>query len=336
MLDRRTAIALGLAGGMGRFGFSQNVLPSAQPDLSDSVEDAAAVQSDAYDPVPLPGPTESMWRFGLKFSTPISVTNLLATYAVPRDWPEQTAEVVSRSLDAPLRASVRDLPHDCARQVLITAPRVNAGATLDAFVEMRITKHHLGVPKQTEGLTIPKRMDRDLRMFVGNSPNINASHGLIRKASRALDDDAPESAWKRVEAIYDFVREKVKYVEGPIRNASDALVDGKGDCEDMTSLFVAFCRNAKVPARMVWVPGHCYPEFYLLDPNENGHWFPCQVAGTRAFGEMPEDRPILQKGDKFKVPESVSPKRYLSTTFRCDRRSKGNPRPVFLMEPITG
>ena len=52
----------------------------------------------------------------------------------------------------------------------------------------------------------------------------------------------------------------------------------------------------------VWVPGHCYPEFYLEDAEGRGHWIPCQAAGTRAFGSMPEHRPILQKGDNFRVP----------------------------------
>ena len=65
----------------------------------------------------------------------------------------------------------------------------------------------------------------------------------------------------------------------------------------MSSLFVAICRADGIPARLVRVPGHCYPEFYLLDRDGKGRWFPCQAAGTRAFGGMPDPRPILQKGD---------------------------------------
>ena len=52
----------------------------------------------------------------------------------------------------------------------------------------------------------------------------------------------------------------------------------------------------------MWVPGHCYPEFYLEDADGEGHWFPCQAAGSRAFGGIPEHRPILQKGDNFRPP----------------------------------
>jgi hypothetical protein len=77
----------------------------------------------------------------------------------------------------------------------------------------------------------------------------------------------------------------------------------------MGSLFVALCRAESIPARLVRVPGHCYPEFYLLDRNGKGHWFPCQAAGTRAFGSMPDPRPILQKGDNVLVPEPGTKKK---------------------------
>ena len=102
----------------------------------------------------------------------------------------------------------------------------------------------------------------------------------------------------------------------------------------MTSLFVALCRNARVPARMVWIPEHCYPEFYLEDADGNGHWFPCQAAGTRQFGRMDEYRPVLQKGDRFKVPEKRAPMRYVSEFFKCDKKGKGDPRPNFIREMI--
>ena len=76
-----------------------------------------------------------------------------------------------------------------------------------------------------------------------------------------------------------------------IEGARQALDDGFGDCEELTSLFVAMCRAVGIPARCVWVPGHCYPEFYLEDKEGKGHWFPCQAAGSPAFGGIPEKRP---------------------------------------------
>jgi hypothetical protein len=61
------------------------------------------------------------------------------------------------------------------------------------------------------------------------------------------------------------------------------------------------------------VQGHCYPEFYLQDKSGNGHWFPCQAAGSREFGGIAETRPILQKGDNFKPhPGQKKHQRYLA------------------------
>ena len=68
---------------------------------------------------------------------------------------------------------------------------------------------------------------------------------------------------------------------------------------------------------MVWVQGHCYPEFYLQDEDEGEHWFPCQVAGPRAFGSMPDHRPILQKGDNFRIPETKQRRRYVAVQLKA-------------------
>ena len=104
--------------------------------------------------------------------------------------------------------------------------------------------------------------------------------------------------------MFDWVRANVKYeFAEEIKPAIEALKDGKGDCEELSSLVIALCRASGIPARAVWVPGHCYPEFCLNDEQGKPHWFPCQAAGAdRQFGSMIEDRPILQKGDNFRVP----------------------------------
>ncbi len=114
-----------------------------------------------------------------------------------------------------------------------------------------------------------------------------------------------ENAWDRVEAIYDWMRAKVKYKEksSKARNSTTVLKDGTGDCEEFSSLFVAICRAADIPARLVWVPNHVYPEFYLEDNKGNGHWFPCQSAGAaKQFGGITKSRPIWQKGDNIRPP----------------------------------
>ena len=123
------------------------------------------------------------------------------------------------------------------------------------------------------------KLKSDVRQFISPSPKIESNETKIRDLARDTTKDK-ETAWEKVEAIYDCARSKVKYQNGPLKGALQALKDGTGDCEEITSLIIAMCRAINVPARTVWVPGHCYPEFYLQDGEGNGHWFPCQAAGN--------------------------------------------------------
>lgn len=279
-------------------------------------------------------PKSQTWRIGLVLTTPVTCTNVFATFPVPMNWPEQTVTVNSKEIDQRVSGwKVNDVAQG-AKQVVLQIPKVNAGTTAEVTFTMTIERSRILPPTVTDDLVIPQKTGRELRVYFGNSPHIDASNVRIKAASKELAAKEPANAWDRVEQIYDYVRENVKYVEGNLKNASVALREGKGDCEEMTSLFVALCRNARIPARMVWIPDHCYPEFYLEDAQGNGHWFPCQAAGTRQFGRMDEYRPVLQKGDRFKVPERRSVVRYVSEFFKCDRKGSAAPRPTFVREQI--
>lgn len=142
--------------------------------------------------------------------------------------------------------------------------------------------------------------------------------------------------WQKVEALYDFVRTKVKYRNGAEdMPAVKALKDGEADCYGMSALFVAMCRTMKVPARMVWVDNHQYAEFYLESEAGKGHWYPAQLAGTRAFGEMPLPMVIFQKGDSFTVPERRRERlRYATDYTTLSASAKHKPRVVYVREPL--
>ena len=94
----------------------------------------------------------------------------------------------------------------------------------------------------------------------------------------------------------------------------------------MTSLFIALCRASDIPSRTVWVQGHCYPEFYLEDDKGQGHWFPCQAAGSRQLGGILEDRPILQKGDNFKPLNGKGERQRYLAEFLTGDEAGGKPR----------
>ena len=124
------------------------------------------------------------------------------------------------------------------------------------------------------------------------------------------------------------------YKQGELKGAARALVDKEGDTDELVSVFIAMCRAQKIPARTVFVPGHCYAEFYLEDDDGKGHWFPCQPAGVRSFGGIDEKRPILQKGDNYKNPENPKERlRFLKDYFTCAGRG-GEPKIEFVSELV--
>src|SRR5690606_32383350 len=110
------------------------------------------------------------------------------------------------------------------------------GASPELLFELEVARSRILPPQQTDDLVIPKRVTGPLKIFLGTSPYIDSGDSRIRAAARELGAQEDGDAWNQIEAIYDWVREKVEYVEGDIKTASQALRDGTGDCEEMTSL----------------------------------------------------------------------------------------------------
>lgn len=236
---------------------------------------------------------------------------IYATLPVPAEWPEQAVEVVGEDASADVRAiRYRTLPGG-VKQMLVDIPELPVGQEARAIVSFTVDRAALVPPADPSALTIADKPAKDLKPYLGPSPSIETRHPKVMKFARSLGEGL--EGWQRVEAIYDAVRETVEYRNGPLKGAARALADGWGDCEELTCLFIACCRVQGIPARTVWVEGHCYPEFHLVDADGRGSWFPCQAAGTRAFGGMPDHLPILQKGDSFRDPDRPGkPLRYVS------------------------
>lgn len=262
-----------------------------------------------------------------------SLRDIYATMPVPGEWPEQQVRVVEEDLSPDVRGlRYRTLPTGVS-QMIVEIPSLRAGTKARAIVTFELTRSAILPPEDTAGLLIPTKPDRALRIFLGPSPYIESRHPRIKKLAQTSTDGL--EGWAKVEKIYDTVRETVEYRNGDLKGAARALADGWGDCEELTCLFIALCRSEGIPARTVWVEGHCYPEFYLEDAAGTGHWFPCQAAGTRAFGEMPDQLPILQKGDNFRDSDRPGkPLRYMSEFIRGSAvNGGGGPQVEWIREP---
>lgn len=256
------------------------------------------------------------WNFGLEIEATGDITNAVATAPLPFDWPEQKVTEVARDVSSNVKkVSFRTLDGG-AKQMEIMIQKLKAGETARAVITFEIEKYWIEGPDKTDDLAKPNKPNKDLTKYLGVSPYIETDDPTIRGQALQLGEEATND-WQRARTIFDWVRANVSYkFAAEISPATTALENKQGDCEELTSLVIAFCRVHKIPARSVWVPGHCYPEFYLVDPNGKGHWYPCQAAGgSDDFGRMPEDRPILQKGDSFKIPGEKEPRRYLAPRF---------------------
>ena len=277
--------------------------------------------------------TVERWQIGMTVEATGMCSGILATIPVPMDWPEQRVREVTREL-SPQVAWVRERSiDDGVRQLLISIPRLRAGETASAIVTLDVWKRTLSSPEETDGLVAPHTRSRKISRFLGNSPSIETNHPQIQKLAEDIVQ-GKESDWEKARTIYDWVRENVEYrFDEELKGALTALKAGHGDCEELTSLFVALCRANDIPARSVWIPGHCYPEFYLETAAGDGVWFACQAAGSEQFGELPETRPILQKGDKFRLPGERKEKRYVAETFRA-QNATANPRVEFIRKKL--
>ncbi|MFN9603896.1 MAG: transglutaminase-like domain-containing protein, partial [Planctomycetota bacterium] len=281
--------------------------------------------------IELSAPRKLDMQFGMRFQANDNLcSQIVATIAFPTNWPEQQVTIVQSQIPPNAAWQFRDLPINAsptARQLVMQIPALQPGGELEFLFQVEVEKYFIDPPEDTTVFVIPKKPGRELNWAMGSSPMIDVSTSEIKRLAKTIVASEPPDAWTHVERIYDWVRENIQYVNGPIRNTREAMKDKKGDCEEMTGIFVAICRASGIPARCVWIPDHCYPEFYLEDKNGKGHWFPCQVAGDRQFGKMHDYRPILQKGDRFKVPEKQGMQHYLSEFFTCKQRSMGPREP---------
>jgi hypothetical protein len=263
---------------------------------------------------------------------------LEGTTPIPIAWPEQEIELVEEDVSSAVRRVEYRLigpvgsNESTARQMLVKVPQLTAGEEAHAILTFKLTSYAQEAPADTSAFVRPDKRDRSMRTYLNPSPKIETKdRGIGKIAEQIAQENKGRSDWELVEAFYDWVRDNIEYEDGPLKGARQALRDGTGDCEELTSLFIALCRIEGIPARSVWVEGHCYPEFYLLDNDETGHWFPCQAAGDRAFGSMPDRRPIYQKGDNFKVPESKERYRYVPENLVG---SGGSPSVKFIREVL--
>ena len=172
-------------------------------------------------------------------------------------------------------------------------PRLTDGKQAQAIVTYEIERNTLLAPDATDHYVManPKSLKGNMKLYMGASPlyrnGASANQGICHQdRSRPEECMGPRSRDLRLGSPEDQVSEKRSLDRSPCGRSTR----GTGDCNQLTSAFVAICRASGIPARTVRVPGHCYPEFYLLDDKGQGCWFPCEVSADRGLWRNPSAR----------------------------------------------
>ena len=241
--------------------------------------------------------------------------NVTATGPVPIDWPEQKVRLVSETKPPGSKTKLMPIAGR-AGMLAFWAPYIPAGGSVAVEQVYEITRYRIRFQVDPSDLVKAEKLSRELRSFLGPAPGVETKDRRIVQLVESLTKPDAD-AWTTTRAHFDWVRRNVKYVLGKFQGATYALDKKTGDCEDMTALFVAMCRISGIPARTVWIEDHAYPEFYLEDKQGRGYWIPAQVSGPPWFGEMAEQRPILQKGDRFRDDLRRRYVRYVPQTARA-------------------
>jgi len=241
------------------------------------------------------------WRFGFVVQAVGNCSGLTGTLTIPTDWPEQSVRILQEEFSPGVKVRYQ-MVEGAARQMIVHIAQLPKGAEAKAILTLEI---QIGWPEPGDTSQLrprdPKKLAPQMRPYLQPSPLIESNDPEIKALAEQIAKDH-QDAWSQVEAMYDWVRQHVRYLkDSPLKGARAALKDGDGDCDELTALFIALCRASNIPARTVRVPGHVWAEFYLEDPQGQGRWFPCEVAGTRSFGQILRPKPILQKGDALKV-----------------------------------
>jgi transglutaminase-like putative cysteine protease len=262
------------------------------------------------------------------------VKNVVATGPIPMDWPEQRVRLISQKISPQARASEFFLKGQAAL-LKFQVPQIPKGGS--AFVERlyEITRYRTKLAIPGDELRLSRSLPAELKdQYAGIAPGVEIKDPKMIELARTLrktnEQDGP---WEMIKGFWSWTRDNVKFENGDFRGALYAIENRCGDCEEMSALFVGLCRLSGVSARSVWVEGHDYPEFYLIDKQGKGHWIPAQVVGPPWFGEITEYRPIFQKGDRFFDPLQQKYVRYVPHTVK-GADGKATPKVDFRHEII--
>ena len=121
----------------------------------------------------------------------------------------------------------------------------------------------------------------DLTRYLKREENIDISDELIQNTAKAIVGDI-KNPYLKGKAIYDFIVANIKYENtedfSGLQRCKETLIQKRGNCADITKLYIALARASGIPTRqvcgLVFTPnvsptksvekiGHAWVEIYL-------------------------------------------------------------------------
>jgi hypothetical protein len=245
-------------------------------------------------------PRSYLLDVGIEMTAQGNGTQIRATTPAPVSCPEQKIEQETIETRG-CQAELRDLGPD-ARQLSVSAPQIAAGQTISAVAHCKVTISKQYFNYQREQFPQEQNVPADVRRtYLGDSPGIETRVKEVRQLLGELAGDL-KHPWDLAEKFAAWIPRNIKAQIAPFSSVAATLQSRLGDCEHMSAVYVALCRAAGIPARLVWVPNHNWSEIYLSDKEGKGHWLPVHTACYFWFGWTGAHELVLQKGDRLRVP----------------------------------
>ena len=220
-----------------------------------------------------------------------------ASTPVPLPFAEQEVEDVRIESEG-CRASIHRVGEGAA-QLLLSADSIARRQRIRAVAHYRLTlkKQYFGYQRDDFPAQQPEPPLAVRKLYLGDSPGIQSRSPEVRKLLADLTGQTTHP-WDLAQTFQEWVHVNIEAKRGNFIGVLNALKRGHGDCEEKAAVFVALCRAAGIPARLVWVPNHNWAEFYFTGSDGKGHWIPSHTSCYSWFGWTGAHELVIQKGDR--------------------------------------
>lgn len=261
-------------------------------------------------------------------------SGIQASTVAPIAYPEQ--QVTDFKIETLGCAASLFQVNESAAQLLLAAPRIESGQQVSAVANYRIkiSKDYRGFSRDSfPAVQSPgkkSKLDPFAKIYYRNSPGINIRNSLVKDIIQQLSSDEPHP-WDLAKRFHEWVWDNIKGIPGKYTSVEEAIKNRKGDCEERATVFIALCRAAGIPSRLVWVPSHNWAEIGLTDHEGKKHWVPVHTAAYSWFGWTGAHEIVLQKGDRVHLTARKQTIRLVDDWYRL----KGKRPEIYFSSTVT-